>query len=80
MTPLKRVLLVKLSSRHTGITLASRKNVRLDMLSQRNNTAHICDGNAAKALAQEIIDRFILAFEALEKSACERYADRLDAL
>ena len=80
MTPLKRVLLVKLSSRHTGITLASRKNVWLDMLSQRNNMAHIYDGNAAKELASEIIRRFIPAFEKLEKSICERYADLLDTL
>ena len=31
------------------------EDVWLDMLSQRNNMAHIYDGNAAKALAQEII-------------------------
>lgn len=39
------------------------------MLSQRNNMAHIYDGNAAKALAQEIISRFIPAFEKLEKAS-----------
>ena len=43
------------------------EDVWLDMLSQRNNMAHIYDGNAAKALAQEIISRFIPAFEKLEK-------------
>ena len=56
------------------------EDVWLDMLSQRNNMAHIYDGNAAKALAQEIISRFIPAFEKLEKSICERYADILDTL
>ena len=56
------------------------EDVWLDMLSQRNNMAHIYDGNAAKALAQEIISRFIPAFEKLEKSICERYADLLDTL
>lgn len=50
------------------------------MLSQRNNMAHIYDGNAAQALAQEIINRFIPAFETLGKSICERYADLLDTL
>ena len=56
------------------------EDVWLDMLSQRNNMAHIYDGNAAKALAQEIISRFIPAFEKLEKSICERYTDLLDTL
>lgn len=56
------------------------EDVWLDMLSQRNNMAHIYDGNAAQALAQEIISRFIPAFETLEKSICERYADLLDTL
>ena len=45
-----------------------------------NNMAHIYDGNAAKELASEIIRRFIPAFEKLEKSICERYADLLDTL
>ena len=56
------------------------EDVWLDMLSQRNNMAHIYDGNAAKELASEIIRRFIPAFEKLEKSICERYADLLDTL
>lgn len=56
------------------------EDVWLDMLSQRNNMAHIYDGNAAQALAQEIINRFIPAFETLGKSICERYADLLDTL
>ena len=71
---------VKLSSRRTSITLCIEEDVWLDMLSQRNNMAHIYDGTAAKALAQEIISRFIPAFEKLEKSICERYADLLDTL
>ena len=44
-----------------------QEDVWLDMLSQRNNMAHIYDGNAANALAQEIIDRFIPAFDELER-------------
>lgn len=77
--PLKRVPLVKLSSRRTS-NPCIEEDVWLDMLSQRNNMAHIYNGNAAKELASEIIRRFIPAFEKLEKSICERYADLLDTL
>ena len=57
-----------------------QEDVWLDMLSQRNNMAHIYDGNAANALAQEIIDRFIPAFDELEHSACTRYGSILETL
>lgn len=77
--PLKQAPLVKLSSRHQYYPCIE-EDVWLDMLSQRNNMAHIYDGNAAKELASEIIRRFIPAFEKLEKSICERYADLLDTL
>lgn len=57
-----------------------QEDVWLDMLSQRNNMAHIYDGNAANALAQEIIDRFISAFDELERSICARYSSILETL
>ena len=57
-----------------------QEDVWLDMLSQRNNMAHIYDGNAANALAQEIIDRFIPAFNELEHSICTRYGSILETL
>ena len=57
-----------------------QEDVWLDMLSQRNNMAHIYDGNAANALAQEIIDRFIPAFDKLEHSICTRYSSILETL
>lgn len=57
-----------------------QEDVWLDMLSQRNNMAHIYDGNAANALAQEIIDRFIPAFTELEHSICIRYESILETL
>ena len=57
-----------------------QEDVWLDMLSQRNNMAHINDGNAANALAQEIIDRFIPAFVELEHSICTRYGSILETL
>ena len=57
-----------------------QEDVWLDMLSQRNNMAHIYDGNAANALAQEIIDHFIPAFDELERSICARYSSILETL
>ena len=57
-----------------------QEDVWLDMLSQRNNMAHIYDGNAANALAQEIIDRFIPAVDELEHSICTRSGSILETL
>lgn len=52
----------------------------LDMLSQRNSMAHIYDGAAAKAMADEVIQRFIPAFLDLERFILERYGDILQTL
>ena len=51
-------------------------------LAGRGARVTVADVNdvAAKELASEIIRRFIPAFEKLEKSICERYADLLDTL
>ena len=57
-----------------------QEDVWLDMLSQRNNMAHIYDGAAAEALVREVITRFLPAFEQLEESICKRYAEILDTL
>ena len=54
--------------------------VWLAMLAQRNNMAHIYDGDAAKNLTEEIIRTFIPAFQALEESIRSRYGDVLDTL
>ena len=57
-----------------------QEDVWLDMLSQRNDMAYIYDGNAANALAQEVIDRFVPAFNELEHSIRTRYGAILETL
>lgn len=47
----------------------------LEMLKQRNNTAHIYDGNAAKELQKMILDRFIPVFEKMGKAIEEQYGE-----
>ena len=43
------------------------ESVWLDMLAQRNNMAHVYDETAARKLADEIIQRFVPAFLALQE-------------
>ena len=52
----------------------------LSMLSERNNIAHIYDGNAARILAQKILDDYIPAFRKLEESILEKYGSILETL
>ena len=52
--------------------------VWLDMLAQRNNMAHIYDEAAARQLADDIIDRFVPAFLALQESIESRYGKMLE--
>ena len=56
------------------------EDIWLEMLSQRNNMAHIYDSNAALELVHQIIDRYIPAFLTLEKGIDERYAEVLEKL
>lgn len=44
------------------------------MLRDRNNMSHIYDGNAARKLAQTIIDAYIPAFQRLEREIVKRYS------
>ena len=53
------------------------ESVWLDMLAQRNNMAHIYDEEAARMLADEIIHRFIPAFQLLQASIESRYGEML---
>lgn len=50
------------------------EEVWLSMLKERNNTAHIYDGNAAKKLVARIIDEFIPEFENMQIKILERYS------
>ena len=56
------------------------ERIWLSMLSERNNTAHIYDGNAARILAQKILDDYIPAFRKLEESILEKYGSILETL
>ena len=49
------------------------EEVWLAMLSQRNNMAHLYDGQAAKDLADNIIQEYIPAFQTLDESVRNRY-------
>ena len=50
------------------------EEVWLSMLKERNNTAHIYDGNAAKKVVARIIDEFIPEFENMQIKILERYS------
>lgn len=56
------------------------EEVWLSMLSQRNNMAHIYDGEAAKQLMNQILQEYIPAFEELENSIQSRYGELLTTL
>ena len=50
------------------------EDVWIAMLRDRNNMSHIYDGNAARKLAQTIIDAYIPAFQRLEREIVKRYS------
>ena len=54
------------------------ESVWLDMLAQRNNMAHVYDEAAARKLADDIIRRFVPAFQALQESIESRYGEMLE--
>ena len=54
------------------------ESVWLDMLAQRNNMAHVYDETAARKLADEIIQRFVPAFLALQENIETRYSEMLN--
>ena len=56
------------------------EDVWLSMLSQRNNMAHLYDGEAAKELMNRILSEYIPAFQQLEKSILNRYKDLLESM
>jgi nucleotidyltransferase substrate binding protein (TIGR01987 family) len=56
------------------------EEIWLGMLSERNNMAHLYDGQAARRLAETIIEAYIPAFLALKESVEDRYKDVLDRM
>lgn len=51
------------------------EEIWLTMLKERNNTAHIYDGDAAKKLAEKVVTDFIPEFVAVQENIQERYKD-----
>ncbi len=52
-------------------------DIWLNMLKERNDTAHIYDGNAAKILVNRILTEYIPQFVKLEKELIHLYKDIL---
>lgn len=50
------------------------EDVWIAMLRDRNNMSHIYDGNAARRLAQTIIDAYIPVFQRMEREIVKRYS------
>lgn len=56
------------------------EEVWLKMLRERNDTTHIYDGDAAKALVQNILQKYITEFQKLREKIRERYGEILEEL
>ena len=56
------------------------EDVWLDMLAQRNNSAHMYNAAVARELTDKVICSFVPAFQALESSIESRYRVILDKL
>lgn len=54
------------------------EEVWLKMLRERNDTTHIYDGEAAKALVQKILKEYIEEFEQLQEAIEKRYGNALN--
>lgn len=67
--------IVKAASRYYGFI---DEETWLAMLRDRNNSAHIYDGEAAAALVRTIIDRYIPEFTRLREGLVSRYGALLD--
>lgn len=52
----------------------------LQMLKDRNDMAHIYDGNAAKKLVERILQKYIPQFVELEKELMHYYGDKLETM
>ena len=51
------------------------EEVWLDMLAERNNSSHVYDGTAAKALVSRILATYIPEFETLRRGVTDRYGE-----
>ena len=56
------------------------EEIWLEMLRARNDTAHVYNGQAARALVDTIIECYIPEFQHVQQAIIERYGDELDDL
>ena len=56
------------------------EEIWLGMLKERNDTAHIYDGEAAQRLAEKIIKEYTGEFEIMRTKIRERYGKQLDEM
>lgn len=56
------------------------EDVWYEMLKQRNDMTHIYNGEAARRLVQNILDRYIPAFLSLKEEIQKRYGEILEQL
>lgn len=52
------------------------EEIWLDMLNDRNQTAHIYDGNAAERLAEKILAEYIPEFQSLRDNLIKNYTEK----
>ena len=50
------------------------------MLKDRNDMAHIYDGNAAEKLVGRILEEYIPQFRELEKELVQHYGEKLETI
>lgn len=53
------------------------EEIWLDMLNDRNQTAHIYDGNAAERLAQKVLSEYIPEFQSLRDNLIKNYTEKV---
>ena len=56
------------------------EDIWLAMLADRNSMSHMYDGTAARRLVQDILDRYLPAFQAMHGAVLARYSERLPDL
>lgn len=56
------------------------EEIWLDMLADRNSMSHMYDGAAARRLVQDILDRYLPAFQAMHGAVLARYSEQLPNL
>lgn len=56
------------------------EDIWLAMLADRNSMSHMYDGVAARRLVQDILDRYLPAFQSMHGAVLARYSEQLPDL